>query len=233
MTSNTWATTVGRAVSTSLFEAALSRATVQPDSKAYAFLKDGLSVQESLTYGQLHREACAIAGFLQSRMKAGARVLLLYPPGLDFVRAFWGCLYAGVLAVPAPPLDVLRVRTSLPRLQAIVNDAGAACIFTTPQTITSTDVAHQIRPEKDGLLWISLDEIGEDWGDRWTPPNTSPDHVAYLQYTSGSTSAPKGVMVTHGNVIHHAECITRFGCYGPDSIVLSWMPHFHDYGLVQ
>ena len=80
---------------------------------------------------------------------------------------------------------------------------------------------------------MSLEEIGDGWGDKWREPRISPDHVAYLQYTSGSTSAPRGVMVTHRNLIHHAECIDEFGNYDPRSTVLSWMPHFHDYGLVQ
>jgi amino acid adenylation domain-containing protein len=233
MTSTTCKTTGGHASGPSLVEAACARARARPNRQAYFFLKDRLSVDASLTCGQLHRDACAIAGFLQSRLDVGARVLLLYPPGLDFVRAFWGCLYAGVLAVPALPPDMLRIRTSLPRLQAIADDADVACVLTTPQVIANTDLAHLGWRQKDSLPWISLDEIGENWCGKWTQPNGSLDHVAYLQYTSGSTSAPKGVMVTHGNVVHQVECITRFGCYGPDSIVLSWMPHFHDYGLVQ
>jgi len=217
----------------SLVEIACLRAATQPDARAYFFLKDGLTVDGWLTYGELDRAARAIAGFLRNRFEGGARVLLLYPPGLDFVRAFWGCLYAGVLAVPVPPLDPLRIKTSLPRIRSIAEDAHAACILAPPHAVNKIDPRNQWVPERDPLPWISLDEIGECWGERWEEPRLSPDHVAYLQYTSGSTSTPKGVMVTHGNLLHHAGYITDFGYYDSHSVTLSWMPHFHDYGLVK
>jgi amino acid adenylation domain-containing protein len=221
----------GRAAS--LIEIASFRAAVQPDRQAYFFLKDGLTVDGSLTYGELDRQARAIAGFLQSRVEVGARILLLYPPGLDFVRAFWGCLYAGMLAVPAAPLDPLRIKTRLPQIRAIARDAQAACILTTSQTVAKTEPATLSRAEGDAALWLTCEEIEEGWGEEWKEPGVSPDHVAYLQYTSGSTADPKGVMVTHGNLIHHGAYITEFGYYDSDSATLSWMPHFHDYGLVK
>jgi amino acid adenylation domain-containing protein len=145
----------------------------------------------------------------------------------------WGCLYAGIVAVPAPPLDSFRIKASRSRIQAIADDAQASCILTTAHTNEKNAAAADRCPEADGIPWIPLDEIGDGWSDTWNEPIISPDHVAYLQYTSGSTSEPKGVMVTHGNVIHHAECINESGCYDLHSSVLSWMPHFHDYGLVQ
>ena len=217
----------------SLVDLSRWRARHQPDRFAYHFLEDGVAPEAALTYAALDHGARAIAGFLQSRTAFGDRVLLLYPPGLEFVRAFLGCLYAGVLAVPAPPLDPLRMKQSLPRIQGIASDAQISCVLTTPEIV---------RQAEHGLLsiagdawphWFITDDLGDDWGRQWTPPNLMPDHVAYLQYTSGSTSEPKGVMVTHRNLLHHCGYITRFAGYDAESATLSWMPHFHDYGLVK
>ena len=159
--------------------------------------------------------------------------MLLYPPGLDFVAAFWGCLYAGVLAVPAPPLDPFRIKQSLPRLQSMARDAQVSCVLTRSQA--GVDVNRvQLSGDGDHLIpWYATDEVSSDWAKRWIAVVCQPQDVAYLQYTSGSTSSPKGVMVTHRNLVHHCEYITKFGHYDSESRTLSWMPHFHDYGLVK
>jgi amino acid adenylation domain-containing protein len=209
------------------------RAIHQSERSAYYFLRDGISIDASLTYAALDLHARAIAGFLQSCAGFGDRVLLLYPPGLDFVRAFLGCLYAGVLAVPAPPLDPLRLKQSLPRLQAIANDAQISCVLTTSELANSAKRARLSLSVADPTRWFIADEVGEDWAARWRPPDLVPDHVAYLQYTSGSTSSPKGVMVTHRNLLHHCRYITESAGYDAQAATLSWMPHFHDYGLVK
>src|SRR5262245_29639528 len=117
----------------SLVDLSRWRADNQASLPAYYFLRDGIAPDGSLTYAALDKHARAIAGFLQSHARFGDRVLLLYPPGLHFVRAFLGCLYAGVLAVPAPPLDPLRTKQSLARLKGIANDAQVTCVLTTAE----------------------------------------------------------------------------------------------------
>ena len=217
----------------SLVELSRWRAVHQPDRPAYHFLKNGVAPDASLTYASLDRHARAIAGFLQSRVGFGDRILLLYPPGLDFVRAFLGCLYAGVLAVPAPPLDPLRMKQSLPRLQGIAKDAQIAGVLTTPEIVNSAEGARLSLLAEEPPRWFVVDDIGEEWASQWRAADVTPHHVAYLQYTSGSTSTPKGVMVTHQNVLHQCGYITEFAGYDAEAVTLSWMPHFHDYGLVK
>ena len=217
----------------SLVDLSRWRAVHQPNSFAYYFLKDGLEPDASLTYAELDQRARAIAGFLQSHAKSGDRILLLYPPGLHFVCAFLGCLYAGVLAVPAPSLDPLRRKHSLPRLQSIAKDAQVTCVLTTSEIVNTAERAHLSLVGEDPTHWFAVDDVGEGWAGQWRQPGFALDHVAYLQYTSGSTSTPKGVMLTHRNLLHHSKYITKFAGYDAQSVTLSWMPHFHDYGLVK
>jgi amino acid adenylation domain-containing protein len=217
----------------SLVELSRWRAVHQPERSAYYFLKDGIAIDASLTYAALDQHARAIAGFLQSRAGFGDRILLLYPPGLHFVRVFLGCLYAGVLAVPAPPLDPLRMKQSLSRLQGIASDARITGVLTTPEIVQSAERAGLSLSGEDPTRWFTVDDVREDWARQWRPPDLTPNHVAYLQYTSGSTTTPKGVMVTHRNLLHHCGYVTKFAGYDAQAVTLSWMPHFHDYGLVK
>ncbi len=206
------------------------RAEHQPDRAAYVYLRDGLSADAVLTYRELDAKARSISGYLQSRFALGERVLLVYPPGLDFVQAFWGALYAGLIAVPVPPPDAFRVKSSAARVQRIADDACAVAALTTPQileTLQTQDSALSL------AQWFSCDKAVSDRASRWTATHPLSSTVAYLQYTSGSTSVPKGVMVSHGNLVSQSGCITDAGCYDSHSATLSWMPHFHDYGLVK
>ena len=215
----------------SLVDLSRWRADNQASRPAYYFLRDGIAPDGSLTYAALDKHARAIAGFLQSHARFGDRVLLLYPPGLHFVRAFLGCLYAGVLAVPAPPLDPLRMKQSLQRLKGIANDAQVTCVLTTAEIANAAERARF--SGEDPTDWYVVDDAGDDWARQWRRPDLTADHVAYLQYTSGSTSAPRGVMVTHRSLLHHCGYMTKSGGYDAQSVTLSWMPHFHDYGLVK
>lgn len=206
------------------------RAEHQPDQTAYMFLRDGGSSEAVLTYRDLDMRARAIAGYLQSRMAPGERLLLVFPPGLEFVQSFWGALYAGVIAVPVPPPDAFRVKSGASRVQGILQDAGAVGAFTT-STISQT---LQLQNQLSSLgQWLSIEDTALASASDWRPTHLSPAAVAYLQYTSGSTAAPKGVMVSHGNMTAQSRCITEAGSYDAGSVTLSWMPHFHDYGLVK
>jgi len=206
------------------------RAEHQPDQSAYIFLRDGISPDTVLTYRQLDAKARSIAGHLQSRYAAGDRLLLVYPPGLEFVQAFWGALYAGLVAVPVPPPDAFRARVGVTRVQRIAEDAGAAGALSTNQILELVRAQGTTIPLEQ---WVICDASRPDSTAQWRSIHPLPSTLAYLQYTSGSTSAPKGVMVSHGNMTAQSRCITEAGCYDADSVTLSWMPHFHDYGLVK
>ncbi len=206
------------------------RAEQQPEQIAYVYLRDGRNADTVLTYRDLFALARSTAGYLQTRFAPGERLLLVYPPGLEFVQAFWGALYAGLVAVPVPPPDAHRLRAGVARVQRFAEDAGAAGAFTTSQ-ILETLRSQECEMTLD--RWVPIDQALSADASCWTEPHPLLSHLAYLQYTSGSTSTPKGVMVSHGNITAQSRCITDAGCYDARSVTLSWMPHFHDYGLVK
>jgi amino acid adenylation domain-containing protein len=201
----------------------------RPDSRAYIFLSDGEQQEESLTYAELDQRARAIGRTLQLMHADGERVLLLYPAGLDYIAAFLGCLYAGAIAVPAYPPHSNR---SLTRIQSIVDDSQATIALTTAQMLTKTPRWFEHVPDLAALQWVASDEIANSEGQGWQRPALTGDTLALLQYTSGSTSAPKGVMVSHGNIMHNLAAIQDFFHHTPESVGVSWLPMFHDMGLI-
>ncbi|GAX42411.1 AMP-dependent synthetase and ligase [Tolypothrix sp. NIES-4075] len=216
-----------------LVELLHKRAFDQSDRTAYTFLEDGNREAGHLTYHQLERRAQSIAAQLQSLTATGSRALLLYPQGLEFIAAFCGCLYAGVIAIPAPPPDPTRLKRTLPRLEAIALNAGATLVLTTSHLMIQLEENSSQIKEFPTDHWLCTDKITEELAQEWQQPEISSDTLAYLQYTSGSTSTPKGVMVSHGNLMHHATSLQKACEYTSDSITVTWMPYFHDYGLVQ
>jgi acyl-CoA synthetase (AMP-forming)/AMP-acid ligase II len=205
------------------------RAERQGDRTAYRFLIDGETQAISLSYSQLQRRAQALATYLQSFCIPGERVLLLYPPGLEYVAAFLGCLYAGVVAVPAYPP---RPNRSLSRLQSIVTDARAVVALTTSEIFSSLERRCIDSPKLATLKWLATDLLDELAAEAWHPPNLDGETLAFLQYTSGSTATPKGVRVTHGNLLHNLRGIYRSFQLSSDSHVVSWLPMYHDMGLI-
>ncbi len=217
----------------SLVEVLQHWASRRADHSAYTFLADGATPGPPLTFGDLDRRARALGATLQALAARGERALLLHPPGVDFVVAFWGCLYAGVIAIPAPPPDAFRLQRTLPRLKGIAEDARAILVLTTADVVAALDQFYAHLPSLRSLRWLDSAALDLDKADAWQNPGADHATLAYLQYTSGSTSTPKGVMVSHGNLLHHSESI-RAGCgYRPDSVTVTWLPHFHDYGLIQ
>src|SRR5215207_655581 len=205
------------------------RARNEPERAAYRFLSEGEPRDEHVTYGELERRARAVAAVLQSLRAEGERALLLYPPGLDYVAAFWGCLYAGVIAVPAHPPHASRRQ----RLDSIAEDAQAALALTTGRIMERASSRPEGKDGLGGLRWLATDRLAPDSHVQWREPESQgEDGLAYLQYTSGSTSAPKGVMVTHANVLHNSAYIHQGFEHTPESVSLSWLPHFHDMGLL-
>jgi natural product biosynthesis luciferase-like monooxygenase protein/FkbM family methyltransferase len=209
------------------------RAEKQPEQWAYSFLADGENEELRLGYAELDRRARAIGARLQEIARPGDRVLLLLPSDLDFVAAFFGCLYAGVVAVPAYPP---RSQRSLPRLATIAGDATPALALTTSAILSRsgswTSEAGALRE----LCWLALDDPGaaplSDLAGRWRDPGVDPDRLAFLQYTSGSTALPKGVMVSHRNLLHNQEAIRRAFGQSESSVIVGWLPLFHDMGLI-
>jgi acyl-CoA synthetase (AMP-forming)/AMP-acid ligase II len=205
------------------------RAQNNSDQKAYTFLQRGEIEANSLTYKELERQAKAIASSLQSLEAVGERVLLLYPPGLEFIAAFFGCLYAGVVAVPAYPP---RRNQNISRLQALVTDAQAKIALTTTSVLSNIENRFTENREFQALHWLTTDNIVVELAHSWQKPVVRKDTLAFLQYTSGSTGAPKGVMITHGNLMHNGRVIEKAFGHTTDTIVVGWLPLFHDMGLI-
>ena len=222
--------------SSTLVEVLRWRALHQPERQAYTFLTDEEQKEVRLTYGELDRRARTIATLLQSRGTVGARALLLHPPGLDYIVALFGCLYAKVIAVPAYPPHPARIDRTLPRLQAIAKDAGATLALTTQhflmEFLTSGQRGLVQAEELASLPWIATDDLEDGLKDGWKEPSITSETLAYLQYTSGSTGAPKGVMVSHGNVLHNSAVLHRGWQIPPHGEMVSWLPMHHDMGLV-
>lgn len=201
------------------------RARMNSNQTAYTFLPDGDVPSESVSYAELDLQARSIAGVLQRSFDKDERVLLLFPPGLDFIRAFFGCLYAGMIAVPAP-LNLRRPQRS----EAIVNDASARVALTASRGIV--EAVSRASRRLGALTWHSTETIASGHEGRWHAPKINRDALALLQYTSGSTAAPKGVMVTHSNLLHNSEIIRQAFELDHTSLSVSWLPFFHDMGLI-
>lgn len=209
------------------------RASSRPERLAYAFMADGAQAVGTLTYGELDRKARAIAAQLQSISVAGERALLLYPAGLEFLAAFFGCLYAGIIAVPAPAPEPTRLKRAGPRLRAIVDDAQARLLLSTSAIHSMMDEASNPVFDRGQLRCLETDQADSSLAESWREPRIADSHLAYLQYTSGSTSIPKGVMLNHRNLVFHLAQLQRACGYTADSVTVNWMPYFHDYGLVE
>jgi acyl-CoA synthetase (AMP-forming)/AMP-acid ligase II len=205
------------------------RASNQPERIAYIFLRDGETEEARLTYGELDQNARAIAAHLQSLDAQGERGLLLYPPGLEFISAFFGCLYAGVVAIPAYPP---RRNQNLFRLQAIIADSQARFTFTNAALFSSLENQLTKDPELAAMKWVVTDEIDHRLSEDWQEPTLEKNSLAFLQYTSGSTGTPKGVMVSHYNLLINSADLDRGWGHDQDSVMVTWLPTFHDMGLI-
>ncbi len=204
-----------------------TRAETQPDQRVYTFLLDGELEEVHITYAELDWQARAIAAHLQDMGATGERALLLYPPGLDFIAAFFGCLYAGVVAVPTYPP---RRKRPNPQLQAIVQDAQPHVVL----THTNYQFARESDeiPQLSQLKWLVTDQIDATLATEYTRPLLSADSLAFLQYTSGSTATPKGVMISNENLLHNLSVIQHGFEITADSIGVLWGPPYHDLGLI-
>ena len=214
-----------------LVEVLRRRAAEHPDRRAYLFLADGETEAGEVTYGELDRQARAVAVMLRERGLAGERALLLYPSSLDFITAFLGCLYAGVTAVPAYPP---RRRRLQPRLLAIAADCAPAAVLTTAEIRKRADTLAAESPPLAAAEWLETEQADLSGASAWhlSESGLRGEDIAFLQYTSGSTGAPKGVIVSHGNLLHNEELIASAFSMREDSVVAGWLPLYHDMGLI-
>lgn len=228
--------------------------THQPEAVIYRFLTDEDNQAETLTYGQLAQQAKAIAALLQEKgIQPKDRVILIYPPGLELIAAYFGCLYAGVIAVPVyPPLNHYLVE----KLQRILVNSQAKLLLTT------TTIQHKLKQLKllkkilhlpllekiakqywskqvdltawdcEKITWLTTDDIVLKNASLWRPPTITANQLAFLQYTSGSTGHPKGVEISHGNLLHNLSILHQVTHANKKSSGANWVPPYHDMGLI-
>jgi acyl-CoA synthetase (AMP-forming)/AMP-acid ligase II len=216
-----------------LVELLQMRAAEIPDQLVFIYLSDGEEDELHITYHQLDRQARAIGAWLQEHSQVGDRALLLYPPGLDYIAAYFGCLYAGVVAVPAYPP---RLNRPTPRIQGIVADCAANIALTTTEIYENLERRFEQTPDLQAIQWLDSQKLDPGLENIWREPDISSNSLAFLQYTSGSTSQPKGVMVSHANLIHNLgqiyRCFQLDDFHFPDERGIIWLPSYHDMGLI-
>lgn len=217
------------AACSSVVELLRARTADRSEHRIFTFLEDGENETSFLTLADLDRTARAIGAQLQKAGVQGTRALLLFPAGLDFIAAFFGCLYAGVVAVPAYPP---RSNRGLPRLLAILNDASPSFLLANSSVFRRLETQSIQTAELRTLRWMNTDEIDHSLAEEWHDPQVTSETLAFLQYTSGSTAAPKGVMISHGNVLHNEGLINTAFRQTETSIVVGWLPLYHDMGLI-
>ena len=208
------------------------RAQEDPDRLSHLILGAKEEENQSYTYSQLDRAVKELAAYLQHVAEPGERALIVHPSGLEFITAMYACMYAGIIPIPTNPPGMNR---SAQRLDAIARDARASLVLTTPEyQKTFMDSADQF-PDFAALKWVTRDALHSTSGLAWRPRLVKPGDTAFIQYTSGSTNIPKGVVISFRNFSHnmHALHATRLHEYSrDDSVVLTWTPLFHDMGLL-
>ncbi|UUO07000.1 aminotransferase class I/II-fold pyridoxal phosphate-dependent enzyme [Blastopirellula sp. J2-11] len=196
----------------------------QGDKTAFTFLKSD-EEQISVNYRDLDSRAREIAHRLLQVVEPGDRALLMYPAGLDFIEAFLGCLYAGIVAVPAYPPKKNR---NAERILTIAEDCSPRLLLCASET--KRNVEGEIARAMPRSTVLATNERSAASGG--SLPQLHSDQLAFLQYTSGSTAVPKGVMVTHGNMVANEQLIQQYFQFTQESTVVSWLPMFHDMGLI-
>jgi len=203
-----------------------------PEYLAFIYLEDGERDERKLTFGELHERALGVAHDLRASSRPGDRALLLLPPGLDYVAAIYGCFYAGVIGVSAPPPNPRQLERTLGRLLKIADSAKISTVIT---TTPFADAARAVIPDGHALIdarWLMADASppSEDTSIIASP---EPSDVAFLQYTSGSTADPRGVRLTHANLLDNSRSIAEAFDHDPEfSLGFNWIPPFHDMGLI-
>lgn len=205
----------------------------RPHERAYIFLDKNGDPYSELTYAELDDKSATVAAALQERVAPGKRAILMYPSGPDFITAFMGCLRAGVIAVPVRAPHPARPARTLAQLPGIVEDAAPDAVLAISELADQSHVLIEEMPRLARCQWIATDRLAATGNSVLKPFRPSAETIALLQYTSGSTDAPKGVMVSYGNLISNLASIYRCEENDATSVSLTWLPHYHDMGLVE
>jgi acyl-CoA synthetase (AMP-forming)/AMP-acid ligase II len=209
-----------------------TRADAHPDGVAFTFLESGEHAGSTQAWGAIDRRARALGASIAARVDPGARVLIMLPPGIDFVSAVFGVFYAGAIALPTYPPTGARADRTTARVRGMVADAGVTLILSNSGLHTRVAALESMIPELADVPWLDVDHVDDTAAEAWRDPRVASSAVALLQYTSGSTAAPRGVMVSHGNLLHNLALSARLAAYGSDSVSVSWLPVNHDMGLI-
>jgi acyl-CoA synthetase (AMP-forming)/AMP-acid ligase II len=204
-----------------------ARAAEKGESLAFTFVADD-GAEQSISFAELDRRARALAGRLQEMGASGERALLLFPPGIQYLIALFACLRGGIVAVPA--YHPARLNRTIARLASMIEDARPIIVLTNTQTSAAAQRLFEQAPVLRTPKWMVTEEAEEE--STFREPRVGPDTLALLQYTSGSTSAPRGVMLTHGNLLHNSGFICRRFGHTAQSQGVIWLPPYHDMGLI-
>lgn len=204
------------------------RAAAQPDALAFTFLRDGEEIGETLTFLQLQQRALALAEQLAAKHPRGGRAILLDPLNLDFFIGFFASMYAGLTPVPA---SLPSRQRGMHQLRSMTYDCKASCLLSSRPLLQKLGTLLQSDLGVAALDQFAIDEAPAQPSASWTPVTASPTDLALLQYTSGTTGAPRGVMVTHANMLHNQQQIEHSFGHDRNTVIVSWLPLFHDMGL--
>ena len=209
----------------------------KPNDLAYAFLRDGHDDSDRITYRELAQSVATLSKRLNALGARGERAILAYPQGIDFIIGFLASIASGIIAIPAPPPEAGRLKRTRPRLNSILDDAGARLILSTDSIIELLNKAGTESSTLSQAAKINTKSHrahkGEIISSEIIYDNSNINPIAYLQYTSGSTSSPKGVKVGNLGLINNINSIIQHEQYDNNSITITWMPYYHDYGLIE
>lgn len=205
------------------------RVALYGDKQCYVWAAGGERQDNAITYRQLERRARSLAAWLQASDATDKRVLLLMPEGLDYIVAFFACIFARSVAVPGFPPHRNR---QLVRIRAIAEDSCPSLILTTRDFMPQVKLLCSHDRGEDSVRVCAIEDVDDQLAPHWQEPAVGEDTLAFLQYTSGSTTTPKGVMITHKNLLHNERIINRAFRQSDDSVIVGWLPLFHDMGLI-
>ena len=215
-----------------LVELAQMRAARSPNALAFQFLIDGETEGTRYTYSELDQRSRAIAVAVSELARPGERVLLLYEPSIEFIPALLGCFYANVIPVPAYPPRLDRLAQGWAALSRLTHDCTPAVGLSTSDLVPVLSRGLS-GPQHTGTMhWIASDQVDSSTAANWRQQPISSDSIAFLQYTSGSTSAPRGVIVTHGNLLHNEKMLEAAAEHSGPGLGVCWLPLHHDMGLI-
>ena len=206
-----------------------NRTIEKPEHVVFRYLNDGINENESYTYQQLETRAKAMGAAMQEVAEKGERVLLLFPPGLSYVASLFACFYSGFIAVPAYPP---RRNRNLHRVNTIIEDSGVTVSIISQKVYNDIERNFADDEKLKNIKWIIYEDIEDELAEKWTDVEIKPEDVALLQYTSGSTGNPKGVMLTQLNLLYNSEYIHQTFEFNIESVGMNWLPIFHDMGLI-